>query len=89
MENIATTRCSELINGFWEQEFGSPHELLHDKPNGIFSQMVENTGVAMAQTLREQAERSCLENRWKRNPDLTRKISTDTDSTDIIAETIL
>ncbi|XP_031835583.1 ATP-binding cassette sub-family C member 4-like isoform X1 [Nomia melanderi] len=69
-------------------EFGCPHELLRDKPNGIFSQMVENTGVTMAQTLHEQAEKACLD-RKNQSPDRTRKISTDTDSTDVIAETIL
>ncbi|XP_015437285.1 PREDICTED: multidrug resistance-associated protein 4-like [Dufourea novaeangliae] len=70
-------------------EFGCPHELLRDKPNGIFSMMVANTGPSMAKTLRELAERACMKNTTERSLDLTRQSSTDTDATDIIAQTIL
>ncbi|XP_018350292.1 PREDICTED: probable multidrug resistance-associated protein lethal(2)03659 [Trachymyrmex septentrionalis] len=43
-------------------EFGCPYELLHDKPNGYFSQMVEKTGNQMAQNLLEQAKKACEKN---------------------------
>ncbi|KAG5342175.1 L259 protein, partial [Acromyrmex charruanus] len=43
-------------------EFGCPYELLHDKPNGYFSQMVEKTGNQMAQSLLEQAKKACEKN---------------------------
>nr|XP_012135510.1 PREDICTED: multidrug resistance-associated protein 4-like isoform X4 [Megachile rotundata] len=39
-------------------EFGHAYELLRDKPEGVFSQMVNNTNAAMAQTLRTEAEKS-------------------------------
>ncbi|XP_015437283.1 PREDICTED: probable multidrug resistance-associated protein lethal(2)03659 [Dufourea novaeangliae] len=70
-------------------EFGCPHELLRDKPNGIFSTMVANTGPTMAKTLREQAERVSIKNKMEQNLNLIRQSSTDTDATDIIAETVL
>ncbi|XP_043486988.1 ATP-binding cassette sub-family C member 4-like, partial [Polistes fuscatus] len=37
-------------------EFGIPYELLHDKPNSVFAQMVNNTGRAMSKNLLQQAE---------------------------------
>ncbi|KYN28009.1 Multidrug resistance-associated protein 4 [Trachymyrmex cornetzi] len=43
-------------------EFGCPYELLHDKANGYFSQMVEKTGNQMAQSLLEQAKKACEKN---------------------------
>ncbi|XP_071641737.1 ATP-binding cassette subfamily C member 4-like isoform X2 [Temnothorax longispinosus] len=43
-------------------EFGCPYELLHDKPKGYFSQMVEKTGNQMAQSLLEQAKKACEKN---------------------------
>ncbi|KAG5344008.1 L259 protein, partial [Acromyrmex charruanus] len=43
-------------------EFGCPYELLHDKPNGYFSQMMEKTGNQMAQSLLEQAKKACEKN---------------------------
>ncbi|XP_077262946.1 LOW QUALITY PROTEIN: ATP-binding cassette subfamily C member 4-like [Temnothorax americanus] len=43
-------------------EFGCPYELLHDKPKGYFSQMVEKTGNQMAQILLEQAKKACGKN---------------------------
>ncbi|KYN37405.1 Multidrug resistance-associated protein 4 [Trachymyrmex septentrionalis] len=36
--------------------------LLHDKPTGYFSQMVEKTGNEMAQSLLEQAKKACEKN---------------------------
>lgn len=39
-----------------EQEFGYPYELLRDKPNGLFAQMVRNTGRIMSKNLLQQAE---------------------------------
>ncbi|XP_036143719.1 multidrug resistance-associated protein 4 isoform X2 [Monomorium pharaonis] len=44
-------------------EFGCPYELLHDKPNGYFSQMVEKTGNQMALSLLEQAKKACQKNK--------------------------
>ncbi|CAL7941694.1 unnamed protein product [Xylocopa violacea] len=43
-------------------EFGCPYELLRDKPQGVFSQMVNNTGASMSQSLRDQAEMACMKN---------------------------
>ncbi|KAG5333125.1 L259 protein, partial [Acromyrmex charruanus] len=43
-------------------EFGCPYELLHDKSNSYFSQMVEKTGNQMAQSLLEQAKKACEKN---------------------------
>ncbi|XP_036143534.1 multidrug resistance-associated protein 4 isoform X2 [Monomorium pharaonis] len=43
-------------------EFGCPYELLHNKPNGYFSQMVEKTGNQMALSLLEQAKKACQKN---------------------------
>ncbi|XP_011635942.1 multidrug resistance-associated protein 4-like [Pogonomyrmex barbatus] len=43
-------------------EFGCPYELLHNKPSGYFSQMVEKTGNQMAQSLLEQAKKACERN---------------------------
>ncbi|KAI4502295.1 hypothetical protein M0802_002207 [Mischocyttarus mexicanus] len=37
-------------------EFGYPYELLRDKPNGLFAQMVNNTGHLMSKNLLHQAE---------------------------------
>ena len=70
-------------------EFGSPHELLRDNPKGIFSQMVDNTGVTMAQSLREQAEIAFMKNTAQIRIALTRQCSNETDSTDIIAQSSL
>ncbi|OAD54852.1 hypothetical protein WN48_06052 [Eufriesea mexicana] len=70
-------------------EFGCPHELLRDKPKGIFSQMVNNTGVTMAQFLREQAERTCLKNTKEISLDLTRKCFIEDDTTNVIEQSSL
>ncbi|XP_011701007.1 PREDICTED: multidrug resistance-associated protein 4-like isoform X2 [Wasmannia auropunctata] len=43
-------------------EFGCPYELLYDKPNGYFSQMVEKTGNQMAQSLLQQSKKACESN---------------------------
>ncbi|KYN41438.1 Multidrug resistance-associated protein 4 [Trachymyrmex septentrionalis] len=43
-------------------EFGCPYELLHDKPIGHFSQMVEKTSNQMAQSFVEQAKKACEKN---------------------------
>ncbi|KYN41927.1 Multidrug resistance-associated protein 4 [Trachymyrmex septentrionalis] len=43
-------------------EFGYLYELLHDKRNGYFSQMVEKTGNQMAQSLLEQAKKAYEKN---------------------------
>ncbi|XP_011877748.1 PREDICTED: probable multidrug resistance-associated protein lethal(2)03659 isoform X2 [Vollenhovia emeryi] len=40
-------------------EFGCPYELLHEKPNGYFSQMVQKTDNQMAQNLLELARKAC------------------------------
>ncbi|XP_043261450.1 uncharacterized protein LOC122402590 [Colletes gigas] len=71
-------------------EFGCPYTLLRDRPKGIFSQMVENTGVTMAQTLYEQAEKAfSAKNTEQRSLDLTRQCSIETDTTDIIVQSSL
>jgi len=46
----------------YQQEFGCPYELLHNKPNGYFSQMVEKTGTQMAESLLEEAKKACEKN---------------------------
>lgn len=43
-------------------EFGSPYELLRDKPNGYFAQMVQNTGNVMSKNLLQQAEMAYFQN---------------------------
>ncbi|XP_011706262.1 PREDICTED: probable multidrug resistance-associated protein lethal(2)03659, partial [Wasmannia auropunctata] len=43
-------------------EFGCPFELLHNKLDGYFSQMVEKTGNQMAQSLLEHAKKACEKN---------------------------
>ncbi|KYN05541.1 Multidrug resistance-associated protein 4 [Cyphomyrmex costatus] len=52
-------------------EFGCPYELLHDKPDGYFSQMVEKTGNHMAQSLLEQAKKACEKNNDHRELNLS------------------
>ncbi|KAG5309274.1 L259 protein, partial [Acromyrmex insinuator] len=58
---IDSNRIIVMENGFIV-EFGCPYELLHDKPNDYFSQMVEKTGNQMAQSLLEQAKKACEKN---------------------------
>nr|XP_033342250.1 multidrug resistance-associated protein 4-like [Megalopta genalis] len=70
-------------------EFGCPHELLRDNPNGVFSQMVDNTGLTKARMLRQQAEMACSRNSHERSVDLNRRSSINSDSTEIIAQTML
>ncbi|XP_076243257.1 ATP-binding cassette sub-family C member 4 [Calliopsis andreniformis] len=70
-------------------EFGCPHELLRDKPTGIFSQMVDNTGVTMAQILRQQAENACIRNTTQRNLELSSQSSIETDITDAVIQSSL
>ncbi|XP_070149137.1 ATP-binding cassette sub-family C member 4 [Polyergus mexicanus] len=55
---IDSDRIIVMENGYIV-EFGSPYELLHDKPDGYFKQMVEKTGKQMAQNLMEQARKAC------------------------------
>ncbi|KAG5309736.1 L259 protein, partial [Pseudoatta argentina] len=57
---IDNNRIIVMENG--SIEFGCSYELLHDKPNGYFSQMVEKTGNQMAQSLLEQAKKACEKN---------------------------
>ncbi|XP_011877749.1 PREDICTED: multidrug resistance-associated protein 4-like isoform X1 [Vollenhovia emeryi] len=52
-------------------EFGCPYELLHEKPNGYFSQMVQKTGNQMAQSLLEQARTACVRNNDHRELNLS------------------
>lgn len=42
-------------------EFDSPYELLRDKPDGHFAQMVQKTGKEMARLLHQQAEQKYLQ----------------------------
>ncbi|XP_076648328.1 ATP-binding cassette sub-family C member 4 [Halictus rubicundus] len=70
------------------EEFGSAHELLRNNPNGIFSQMVENTGPAMAQMLRKQAEEARKKNTLSPTLESGEQSSSDND-TEIIAQTSL
>ncbi|XP_011149209.1 multidrug resistance-associated protein 4-like [Harpegnathos saltator] len=60
-------------------EFGCPYELLRDKPDGYFLQMVQNTGNQMATSLHEQAEEACRKNDNHRNLDLSRRSSNEID----------
>ncbi|XP_076291898.1 uncharacterized protein LOC143214568 [Lasioglossum baleicum] len=71
------------------EEFGCPHELLRDNPDGVFSQMVENTGPTMARMLRQQAEMACAKNVQERNVCLRRESSTDSNKTEIVGITKL
>ncbi|XP_011701753.1 PREDICTED: multidrug resistance-associated protein 4-like [Wasmannia auropunctata] len=64
-------------------EFDCPYELLHDKPNGYFSQMVEKTGIQMAQSLLQQAKKACEKNHRKLNLSVQ---NTDNEIDAIIAE---
>ncbi|XP_003399081.1 ATP-binding cassette sub-family C member 4 isoform X1 [Bombus terrestris] len=77
---IDSDRIIVMDNGYIA-EFGCPHELLRDRPEGIFSKMVNNTGVTLAQSLREQAHLAYLRN--------TREISLEDDTTNIIAQSSL
>ncbi|XP_034193261.2 ATP-binding cassette subfamily C member 4 [Osmia lignaria lignaria] len=66
-------------------EFGCAHELLRDKPTGIFSQMVNNTNATMAQTLRSEAEKVYL----KITGQSSRRTSGETDASDTIMQSEL
>ena len=46
---------------FWK-EFGCPHEILTNNPNGHFSQMVDQTGFKMSNKLKELARKSYVKN---------------------------
>ncbi|XP_053982950.1 ATP-binding cassette sub-family C member 4-like [Hylaeus volcanicus] len=70
-------------------EFGCPYELLRDKPDGIFSEMVNNTGVLMAHTLHEQARIACETNREHQCPRLRKRNTSETDTTDDITQSSL
>lgn len=61
----------------WIKEFGCPHELLTDHPNGYFAKMVQKTGEASARTLTQLAEISCRRNLAQRSLDLTHADSVD------------
>ncbi|XP_036142954.1 multidrug resistance-associated protein 4 isoform X2 [Monomorium pharaonis] len=66
-------------------EFGCPYELLHDKPNGYFSQMVEKTGKQMALSLLEQAKKACQKNNDRRELNSSTQ-NTEGESDDTIAD---
>ncbi|KOC62298.1 Multidrug resistance-associated protein 4 [Habropoda laboriosa] len=70
-------------------EFGCPYELLRDNPKGIFSQMVSNTGVSMAQTLREQAEMAYLNKNKQRSLNFSPESSTKEDMTNNVEQSSL
>ncbi|KAK1124889.1 hypothetical protein K0M31_006239 [Melipona bicolor] len=70
-------------------EFGRPYELLRDKPQGIFSQMVNNTGMLMAQSLRDQAQLAYAKNTEEISLDISRTPSTGSDSTDTVMQSSL
>lgn len=73
-----------------KQEFGTPYELLQDNPNGIFSQMVNNTGVFMAQSLRDQAENAYLKKTKRTSLDIIQTCPAEDNVTnDIIAQSSL
>lgn len=68
--------CLKITNQYaCQQEFDCPYELLHDKPDGYFAKMVENTGSPMAQNLFEQAKKACEKNDNHRNFNLPRQNS--------------
>ncbi|XP_076757864.1 ATP-binding cassette sub-family C member 4 isoform X2 [Xylocopa sonorina] len=69
-------------------EFGCPYELLRDKPQGIFSQMVNNTGASMSQSLRDQAEAACMKNTRQISLNLSRRSST-SEETNVITQSSL
>ncbi|KMQ86379.1 multidrug resistance-associated protein 4-like protein [Lasius niger] len=71
---IDSDRIIVMENGFIV-EFGYPYELLHDKPDGYFKQMVEKTGNQMAQNLLEQARKAYQKNKNNRNLDLSTQSS--------------
>lgn len=75
---IDSDRIIVMENGYIV-EFGTPYELLHDKPNGYFKQMVEKTGNQMAQNLLEQAKNAYLKNRNNRNLNLSMQNSGESD----------
>ncbi|CAK9828619.1 ATP-binding cassette sub-family C member 4 [Anthophora retusa] len=70
-------------------EFGCPYELLRDNPKGMFSQMVNNTGVSMAQTLREQAEIVYLNKNKQQSVNLSQRNSTEGEMTDNVEQSSL
>ena len=74
---------------YMSQEFGRPYELLRDKPQGMFSQMVNNTGVLMAQFLRDQAQLAYAKDTKEISVDTSRTPSTRSDSTDIVMQSSL
>ncbi|KYN41540.1 hypothetical protein ALC56_04047 [Trachymyrmex septentrionalis] len=57
---IIVMENGSIVIGF--SEFGCPYELLHDKSNGYFSQLVEKTSNQMAQSLLEQAKKAYEKN---------------------------
>ncbi|XP_051163981.1 ATP-binding cassette sub-family C member 4-like [Leptopilina boulardi] len=61
-------------------EFGCPHELLTDHPNGYFAKMVQKTGETTARNLIQLAEIACRRNMVQRSLDLTHADSIDNDS---------
>ncbi|EZA62697.1 Multidrug resistance-associated protein [Ooceraea biroi] len=62
-------------------EFGTPYELLRDKPDGYFSQMVQKTGSQMAQNLLQQAEKA-----YRKNNDLDLSSQNSDDSNVTVTE---
>lgn len=72
-----------------KQEFGSPYELLRDNPNGIFSQMINNTGVFMAQSLRDQAENAYMKKTKRTSLDIIQTCPAEDNVTNDIAQSSL
>lgn len=62
-------------------EFGHPYELLRDKPNGLFAQMVKNTGRVMSKNLLRQAEMAYRGDSVENDLRSSGNISTETDLT--------
>ncbi|EGI67234.1 hypothetical protein G5I_04164 [Acromyrmex echinatior] len=65
LEGVSKTEAliqDTIRSNFKKCEFDCSYELLHDKPNDYFSQMVEKTSNQMAQSLLEQAKKACEKN---------------------------
>ncbi|XP_047362116.1 ATP-binding cassette sub-family C member 4-like isoform X4 [Vespa velutina] len=67
-----------VMDGGEIAEFDHPYELLRNKPNGLFAQMVKNTGRIMSKNLLQQAEMAYRRDTKEHNLD---DISTETEIT--------
>ncbi|XP_035718149.1 multidrug resistance-associated protein 4-like isoform X2 [Vespa mandarinia] len=67
-----------VMDGGEIAEFDHPYELLRNKPNGLFAQMVNNTGRIMSKNLLQQAEMAYRRDTKEHNLD---DISTETELT--------